>query len=278
MRTIALLLCSVAIAAAQDDVKLTAKKVSVGDKAEVKIETQVDLDIAVKDSDGERAYQVSQVKSEKFQQDVTAVEDGTGLTLRVRCVGSDMQQTSNTQGVQKGKTPLDGKSFLVKRTAGVSNLEMTDGSDVPAGADGLGGWEEYARLLPANAVKVGDQWIVDKDVVALIAVGKLTESKGAQLVASLKSVEGGKATITFKGELEGKTSDNSMIKVSIVEGELVFDMSRGRPTLIKISGGFESTKDVVQTYVKPGTATKIPEKIGEIKTKTRKLEVKIEIQ
>jgi hypothetical protein len=127
-------------------------------------------------------------------------------------------------------------------------------------------------------VKVGDQWIVEKDAAALISVAKLAELKGAQLVGSLKSVEGTKATISFKGDIEGKTTDGAQIKVSVTDGEMVFDTARGRPVSIRITGGFESSKDVIQNYVKPGEETPVPEKIGEIKTKTRKLEVRIDLQ
>jgi len=278
MRFASVLLCLVFPAAAAAQHKLEAKHGAAGDRTQVKIDSVIDLSITKKDSDGEKTTNFTLVKQEAYRQTVKTAENGAGVTLVVECTNSELQRSSQGE-ILKGKTELHGRSFLVTRLVGqAAKVEMSDGSPAAiAGVDSVGGWEDYAKLLPGKEVAEKGQWLIEKDVSALVWIANLAETKSAQIVATLDKVDGTRATIQFEGTVEGKTKDGSMVKLSIPKGkgEMVFDTATGRPVSITVAGEFEMVKDVIHVYQKPGTPVKIPEKVGEIRTKTSKLEVKL---
>ncbi len=270
MRVLAAFFLLVPASAWAQGVKLEPKKPAAGDRATIRVETALDLEIIVKDSEPERKSNMSTIRTEVFKQEVTGLQDGAGATYTVKCESSVLQRA-----LQKENTPFHGRTFIVKRGAAGTTVEASDGALPPSGAEGLAGWEEYSRLLPGGEVAVGAQWVVDQNVTALLSVANLAETKSAKLSATLKSAEGSRAVVSFNGEVEGKTRDGAMIKVSITDGELDFDMGRGRPTAVRITGGLEATKDVIRNYVKPGGVQAVPEPVGTIRMKSSRLEVKV---
>ncbi len=279
MRFASVLLCLVFPAAAAAQHKLEAKHGSAGDRTQIKIESTIDLSITKKDSDGEKTTTFTIVKSEAYRQTVKTAENGAGITLIVDCTLSELQRSGSQGDMQKGNTELHGKSFLVSRLVGQAvKVEMSDGSPAAiAGVDSVGGWEDYVKLLPGKEVAEKGQWLIEKDVSALVWIANLAETKSAQIVATLDKVEGTRARIEFEGTVEGKTKDGSMVKLAIPKGkgEMIFDTATGRPVSIAVAGEFEMIKDVIHIYQKPGTHVKIPEKVGEIRTRSSKLEVKL---
>jgi hypothetical protein len=260
-------------------VKLEARHPAVGEKGQVRIESALDVDIVVKDSLGERPTKHNTIKSEVFQTEVTRAENGAALMMRVDCSMSELQTSGHNRPLQKGPTELQGRSFLVRRATGQATVvTMMDGTPVLAGAEGLGGWEDFALLLPGKEVAVGEQWILQRDVSALVSVTNMAETKSAQIIASLKAIDGSRATITFTGAVEGKAMNGASVKVNVAEGEMIFDMAKGRPVRIGVRGDFEMVKDVTHSYAKPGTPTKIEERVGEIRARSSKLEVKISFE
>lgn len=259
--------------------ELKARHPQIGERGQVRIESALDVDIIVKDSLGERPTKHNTIKSELFQYEVTRAENGAAMTMRVDCSMSELQTSGHNKPLQKGPTELQGKSFLVKRVTGQAPaVTMTDGTPAIPGAESLGGWEDFGRLLPDKAVGLGDQWILQKDVSALLSVTNMTESKSAQIIATLKSADGTRLTIGFTGSVEGKARDGASVKVNVSEGEMVFDSAKGRPVRISVKGDFEMVKDVIHTYAKPGTPTKIEERVGEIRARSSKLEVRISFE
>ncbi|MBI2930394.1 MAG: hypothetical protein HYY16_01975 [Planctomycetes bacterium] len=276
--TVAVALLASSWAYAQE-VKLEARPNSVGDRAEIRIESTLDLDINIKDSEPDRTLQITQVRTDRLTQEVTAVQDGAGLVLKVNCTASEVERAQTNLPRQRETTAIHGQTFVVKRTLGTPTVvEMADGSPPVNGAETLGGWEDFVLLLPDKEVLVGEEWEVTKSISSLLSVANMAETKTVSLVASLESVQESKALIVLRGEFEGKARDGASIRVSITDGKMSFDVTRGRPIFIEIKGELEAMKDVVHLYNKPGTPVKIPEKIGEIKTKSRKLEVRIDFE
>lgn len=277
-RVLLALLSLPAVAFAQeagDAVRLEARAGYLGDRIELQVDSSLDVDIVVKDGQGERTLQFSHVQSETFRQEVTAVEDGMAGTFRVVCRSSKLQRSGTNLPLKSEVTAVEGKEFVIRRTGSAAMVQMADGSEMPAGSEGVGSWEEFGRLFPSKAVRVDEQWVIDKDLTSFLTIGNLEEMKTATLTGTLKSLDGDLAVVGFSGVIEGKTKDKASIKVAITEGEMAFNTARGRPISIRLSGSLEAVKDVITMYQRPGQEGKVPERIGEIRTKSRRLEVRI---
>jgi hypothetical protein len=254
------------------DVKLQPKAV-VGEMTTISVDSAIDMEIVVKDGEGESTRVLSVVRREKFTQEVTRVADGAPAGLALQCLSSTLQKSGTNLALGTSTTALAGKAFVGARSAQGWVVKDQDGKGVPSEGRALGAWNDYVRLLPKGAVKANDVWKVDgQDVADLLFPPGTTEVAGA-LECSLESMSGGRATILVKGAVEGRGKDESISALTLSGSRLVFDTRSGKALLLAINGSLESKRNVTESYRKPGEQKDDFRKIGEILSKSRKLEV-----
>ncbi len=258
---------------AQDPVVKVEPKVSQGDRLTVSVQSSVDVDILVRDGEGESTKLLSIVRRERFTQEVTGAAGGVAESLRIQCHASTIQKVGTGIPLKETNTDLAGKTFIVARTGSGWKVSATDGHGVPSSAGSLGAWNELMRLLPREGAQQGGTWrVASKDLAGLILLDPVSELAGS-LDCACESVADGKVTVSFKGSIDCRGADESNIKVTIASGKAVFDAARARPLSVMISGGLEITKDVVDISKKPGQLEDVKTKVGEIVTRSKKLEV-----
>jgi len=267
------------------DVKLEPKAV-VGEKTTVSVDSTLDVEILVKDGEGESTRFLSVVRREKFIQEVTRVADGAPAGLTIACVSSTLQKSGTNLALGTTTTPLAGKSFVGARSAQGWLVKDVEGKGIPAEGRSLGAWNDYVRLLPKGAVKANDVWKVDgRDVADLLFPPGTTEVAGA-LECSLESMSGSRATILVKGAVEGRGKDETISALTLSGSRLVFDTRSGKALLLAINGSLEMKRTIAEAYLKTeeGKDEKKDDKkadkkkdevrkIGEILSRSRKLEV-----
>jgi hypothetical protein len=221
----------------------------------VRMESTLDVSVTKKDSEGEKTMPYTIVKSETFRQ---SREDGG---LAIVCERGEMQ-SNRGGGIARANTELHGRSFLVGPDGSVTPCD-----DGPRPSTAVGGWQLYTRLLPGRTVAEKAEWPVDADLIAILSLTHPMVTKSARLVATLAGVEGTRARIEFEGTVEGKTKDGSMVRLAIPKGkgELIFDTGTGRPVSIAVAADLELVKDVIHAGAK----------VGEIRTKSSKCEVRV---
>jgi hypothetical protein len=261
---------------APQDAKLEPKAV-VGEKATVSVDSTLDLEILVRDGEGESTRFLSVVRREKFTQEVTRVADGAPAALAIACVSSTLQRSGTNLALGTSTTPLAGKSFVGVRSPQGWIVKDQEGKGVPDEGRSLGAWNEYVRLLPRGAVKTNDVWKVDgREVAELLFPPGTTEVAGA-LECSLESMSGGRATILIKGAIEGRAKDETILALALSGSRLVFDTRSGKAQLLAINGSLETKRTIAEAYprAEDGREGKKDEsrKIGEILSRSRKLEV-----
>jgi len=257
---------------APQDVKMQAKFV-VGEKTTITVESAVDMEIAVRDGEGETTRLLSVARKEKFSQEVTQVAGGMPAALTLRCVTSTQQKSGTNIALGTEVTPLVGRTFVGTRSAQGWVVKDQDGSVPPAGGQALGAWNEYVRLLPKEAVKANDSWKVEGSDLSDLLFPPGTSNVAGALDCSLESFGGGKATILVKGSVEGRGKDDSLTILRLAGSRLVFDTRSGKPLSLTLNGSLESKRDVVELIRKPGSSEDERRKVGEIQAKSRKLEI-----
>lgn len=262
---------------APQDVKLEPKVV-VGEKTTVSVDSTLDMEILVRDGEGESTRFLSVVRREKFTQEVTRVADGAPAALAIACLSSTLQRSGTNLALGTSSTPLAGRSFVGVRSAQGWIVKDQEGKGVPAEGSSLGAWNDYVRLLPKGAVKTNDVWKVDgREVAELLFPPGTTDVAGA-LECSLESMSGGRATVLIKGAVEGRAKDETILALALSGSRLVFDTRSGKALLLAINGSLETKRTVAEAYLKSeegpeGKKKDESRKIGEILSRSRKLEV-----
>ena len=253
---------------------------AVGQTSTVNVESSIDMDIMVRDGLGENRRVMSLVRKEKFAQEVTELAEGKPRSVKVKVLASTLQRSGTDMPIEVKPTPMAGQVFASTRTGeGWLARDMTGGAP-PIEAMHLGAWNETYRLLPKEAPTAGANWQVEgKDFLAVFYPMGLAEAVG-KLDCTCEAVADGKATITFKGQIQGRAKDEAVTKlaVDVKAGKLVIDIAKGTPVSLSVSGSIESGLDQVEVYRKPAAAGIVEEerrKVGEIAVKSAKLEVTI---
>ncbi len=255
-------------------VKLEAKAPAAGDKAEVQIESAVDLEVRVIDSSATPQVRTSSViRTEKFTHSVTDVS-AKGSTLKVLCTSSTLQRSGTNTPLTTEKTELDGKTFWVVRAAS-NTVKNDDGSAAPAGAWSLGSWEDFGKLLPKNEVEIGATWPLEAaNLSGLIGAGNLGDVKSS-ITGKLDSVDGDRATLSFSGSVTGKSAEGFDVKLTLDECKMMFDKAKGRPQSFTVKATMEAVKKITQSVADPRAHKIKEEQIGEARIKSTKFEVTV---
>jgi hypothetical protein len=245
-----------------------------GDKATVDVQSALELDIAVRDGGGpgETLRFLSLIRRETFEQEVLGVADGVPTSVRLKVAASTLQKSGTDTVLEEKSTALAGQSYTSTRGAGGWMAKDADGGAAPAEGASLGAWNDAGRLLPKTGLTAGGNWEVEAaDAVALISPTGVRDVTG-KLSCTCKSLEGGKASISFTGSIMGKAKNDARVTVTINTGVMEYDLSKGRPSSFSISGAFESLLSVEDEYRKPGIEGQVEKrKIGEIAVRSRKL-------
>ncbi len=248
-------------------------RVAVGDKAAVTVDSALDLEITVKDGEGESNRFLSVTRREKFSQEVTRVADGRPVALAIQCLSSTLQKSGTNVALSVVVTPLSGRAFVGTRSAQGWVVKDQEGKAPPAEGAALGAWNDYERLLPKGAVKVNDKWKVDGGGLADLFFEPGASNVQGSLECTLESFSGGRATILVNGSLEGHSKDGSSVTLTLTGSRLVFDASGGKPMSLTVNGELRTRRDVVDAFIKAGGAEEEKRKVGEIHARSSKLEV-----
>lgn len=246
--------------------------------ATVIFDSSLELETVIRDGKGETSQKLTLNRKEKFKQ-----RKVDGKTVKLECLSSTLQKSGSNIPIEEKPTALAGQNYVATRTEGGWVVTDPDGGAAPAEGQTLGSWNSLVKLLPASGdVKAGDKWSVEgKDLLPLIFPTSIRDAVG-KLECTCEAVDGNKAGIVFTGEITGKAKDESQasLKLTIKTGRLSYDLVKKAPASMLLSGGFESTMDIVDIVRKPGTGTSINneeerKKIGEILIKSEKLEMSL---
>ncbi|HKS16142.1 MAG TPA: hypothetical protein VJU16_02460 [Planctomycetota bacterium] len=261
--------------------RLEFKAQGVGDKSEIRIESTFELDVvssSVQDPDANITKQLSYVRTQEFTQTVQDVQNGAVKSFKISCSTAKLQRSGTNLAPVTETSEIEGKDFVVTRGEKGRTVRFDNGDSAPADADGLGAWEDVAKLLPTGDAKEGATWTTDAAGLAgLISIPDLPTPTGSFEVKLEKLAEG-QAVLAFTGTLEGKTVKGFDAKVKVAEGKLVVDTAKGRPVTLTVSGSLEASKDITQKVAKSNELRQTDEKVGNVKVTSRKLEVKIEFR
>ncbi len=253
-----------------------AQNAKAGDTMTVSAESTLHLDVVVRDGKGETTNQLQLVRKEKFAQEVLEAAGGKPTSVRVQCVASTLQKSGSNIQLEVAPTALAGKTYVSTLSGGNWVVKGADGGATPAGGETLGGWNAVTALLPAGGPpQQGAQWTVEGAVLSsLVYPSGLKEKESAgQLACTCASVADGKATITFTGQVSGKAMNEAVVVLAVRKGVLVYDLAKGRPVSLTVSGAVSTSLDIVDRYRKPNDPTEEEvRKIGEINTRSRRME------
>ncbi|HTF57657.1 MAG TPA: hypothetical protein VK661_10530 [Planctomycetota bacterium] len=261
--------------------RLELKAPALGDRAEIRIESTFELDVkssSTQEPEAAVTKQLSFVRTQEFSQVVQEVQNGSVKSHRITCSTAKLQRSGTNLAPVTETSEIEGKIFVVSRGEKGRSVRFDNGDPAPVDADGLGAWEEVAKLLPQGEAKEGATWKVDAAGLAgLISVPDLPTPTGSFDVKLEKMAEG-QAVLVFTGTLEGTTVKGFKTKVTVAEGRLTFDTAKSRPVSLTVVGSLEATKVINQRVAKANELRQVDERVGEVKVTSRKLEVKVEFR
>ena len=274
--SVAVLVAGLAVLQDPAGTKLTWKAPAAGDRQQIRVESSIELDIETIDGSDKSttSRQLAISRIDEFVQETAAAEGGR--KDKVTCVSSKIQKSGTDRALKTEAGDIQGLVFTVETSDKGRTVRLADGNPAPIDAAGIGTWEDAGKLLPTGEAKEGAVWNVDASSLAgLISIVEPGASTGI-FEAKLEKVVEGKARITFTGAVTGKTAKGGTYKLNITGGSLEFDVTKGRASLLVISGSAEVTHDIVQKVPRPGDINKSDEKVATVNVKTRKLEAKVE--
>lgn len=242
-----------------------------GQKTTIHVQSELELDVVVRDGTGETTRLLNLLRKEEFEQEVSEVAGGQPTSVLIRCLSSTLQRSGTDVPIEVKPTKLARMTFRSLRGEKGWTAQDAAGGAPPIEGQSLGAWNDVSRLLPKTELKAGDRWQVDAaELAALIYPSGLREPTGA-LTCTCSNAGGGAASIQFTGTLAGKGKEDASIAVAITAGRL--ELSGGRPKELTVRGSLQSTLDIVDVFRKPNENEEERKKVGEINVKSRKLEV-----
>ncbi len=247
-----------------------------GDKMSVSVDSEMDLEIEVRDGIGESRRVLNAIRKEKFAQQVLEVSEGRPRSVRIQCLSSTLQKSGTDAPIAAAvPTPLSGGTFTAQRGASGWSVLDQEGNVPPPVGQGLGAWNDAARLLPKGEARQGSTWdVAAADVMALFSPGAIQDAQGT-ISCKCEAVDANRIAVSFTGGLNGMRGEESVLKleVKIASGELVYDLSKGRPVSLKVTGSVQSVQDMIDVFRRPNEEQEERRKVGEIVVKSRKMEV-----
>jgi hypothetical protein len=245
------------------------------DRATIKVESSVELDIVVRDGNGEAKKLLNVSRKDAYRQDRVDAR-----SMRIKVLSSRLQRSGTDTPLEERDTALAGKTYTATRTeAGWAVLD-DKGGVAPVDGANLGAWNDLVRLLPpGGSVKAGAKWSLEsKDLLPFLYPHGLHETEG-KLELSCQSVEGSRANVSLTGTVSGKGSaDNTKVVLQIKSGTLVYDTGVNRPVSLLISAVLESTTDMVDLVRKPNTNEEERRKVGEVTLKSRRFDTALTVE
>jgi hypothetical protein len=256
-----------------------ARQEGAAEKLSISFESSLELETVVRDGKGETTRRLDLNRREKFAQVRMDAK-----TFKVECLSSSLQKSGSDTPIEEKATALAGKSYFAVKSEQGWLVKDLDGGAPPTEGANLGAWNDVTILLPPGGAepKAGDKWVVEaKDLLPVLFHAAVKEGTG-KVECVCESVEGGKATVLFNGQLTGKGKDEGQtsLTLTVKTGRLTYDIGKKKPASLMMSGGFESLTDMVDILRKPGTGGNVGNeeerrKVGEIAVKSLKLEAMI---
>jgi hypothetical protein len=226
-----------AASAAQDGAtsppaKLQIRPPTVGDRTEIKIESNVELNIVTKgmqEGDAEVVRQVTYVRTMECMQTVEAGAEGAAPNLRVLVATAKLQKSGTNIAPVTETSEIEAKTYIVSRNDKGRTVKADNGDPAPGDAVALGAWEDFAELLPAGEPKEGATWTIDAAAIsAIVTIPDLPAPTGT-FDAKMESMADGKAVVFFSGTLTGKTAKGFNTTLKIAKGASSSTRRRAAP-------------------------------------------------
>ena len=261
--------------------KFQVRPLTVGDRTEIKIESNVELDIvthSLQEPDHDIKRQLTYVRTMECLQTVEAAGEGAAPSLRVLVATAKLQRSGTNIAPITETSEIESKSYVVTRGDKGRAVKAENGEPAHGDAGGLGAWEDFAKLLPSGEPKAGATWTVDAAAIsALVTIPDLPAPTGT-FEAKMESLSEGKAVVFFTGTLKGKTAKGFDTELTIAEGRLVFDTAKGRPASLVITGSLKAKREISQKVSKQKELKQVDEVVGDVTITSRKLDVKAEFK
>jgi hypothetical protein len=261
--------------------KLQVRPPAAGDRTEIKVESTIELDIETRnlqEAEATQKRQLTYVRTMECSQVVQSVADNGAPTYRVSVTNAKLQRSGTNMAPATDTSEIESQSYVVTQGDKGRVVKHENGDPAPGDALGLGAWEDLGKLLPSGESKEGATWKVDAAAAsAFISIPDLVAPSGT-FEAKVEGAADGKMTVFFSGNLAGKTSKGFDVKLSVAEGRLVFDTTKGRPVSLSLLGSLTATKDIFQKVAKAKELRQVEEKVGDVTVTSKKLEVKAEFK
>lgn len=267
---------AVALLLPQDPVKFESRS-AAGDRTNVKIESSLTLEITAKDVSESTSRVLTLDASEEYRQEVLEAAEGSPRKVRVSCPRSSRNKTMAGGTTQSWNTALQGLTFLVTLGAD-AKVELEGDGELPGGAEAVGAWNAFGRLLSKEPKKAGESWKVEaRDVAPALWAG--FEDASGQIEVKFDRVEEDRAVLLLAGSLKGATKDGFEGSLELGETTFVFDLKAGRPVSLALSGTLALSKKIVERRPKPGSLTEeIEVAHGEVTVKSTRMTVSVKFE
>lgn len=250
-------------------------RLDAGAEFRVELKSELEVRIVVVDREHEgttsRERKIATLLEETFLQKVSEARDGRAVRFTLVCEKSVSERSgTGLEATGLVPTPRHGKTILINRDeAGHSVMIGADkaGSD----ASYLGRWEGFADLLPAGNRNVKDTWTKPWSALSFLMSNTLTpklEGKDAEF--TLTSIDGGNATITFKGTLKAKPAEKESVTLDITKGEFVFNVADGRPVSLNVEGKITLDRTIIEEEYRPEIDERVRIEVGSLNMESTK--------
>jgi hypothetical protein len=250
-------------------------QVKAGDKLSVAVDSELDLDIEIRDGTGESKRVLNVVRREKFAQEVLEAAEGKARAVRIQVLSSTAQKSGTDTPISAEKpTSLNGATLTAMRSPAGWSVKDANGATPAQEGQALGAWNDAYRLLPSGEAKAGASWEVEaRDALALLSPTAIREAQG-KLSCKCEAADGGRVAVAFSGTLKGKARDESVVELTltVAQGQLIYDVAKGRPVSLKVAGSVQTIYDMVDVFRRPNEEIEERRKVGEIVVKSRKME------
>lgn len=251
---------------------------AAGGKMTVSVESSLELEILIKDGNGETTRHLNVSRREKFAQETTAQAEGQPTAVKIKCLSSRVQKEGSFLVPSDQPSALHERSFTAVRTVAGWSVKSDDGNPVPGDGVALGSWNDAARVLSKAGVQANDAWTVDGATAAPLLYGQGLENAAGILRLRCESISEGKASISFTGALEGRGKDGSIVSMTVTSGLFVVDVAGGRPSTLNVTAAVESRREIIELYRKPGSLEDEKRKVGEITARSKRMQVAFQFQ